>query len=95
MSLFGTARKIVDKAQRYAQQNPDKIRGITDKAARFADKRTRGKYRSQIDDAVRKVDGVTGGGPHGGRQQGRSPYGSPDPRRDDIQDPYRDGPPYR
>ena len=105
MSLFGTARKIVDKAQRYAQQNPDKIRGITDKAARFADKRTRGRYRSQIDDAVRKVDGVTGGGPHGGPphggpphggpQQGRSPYGSPDPRRDDTQDPYRDGPPYR
>jgi len=95
MSLFGTARKIVDKAQRYAQQNPAKIRGITDKAARFADKRTKGKYRSQIDDAVRKVDGVTGGGPHGGPQQGRSPYGPPDPRRDDTQDPYRDGPPYR
>ena len=100
MSLFGTARKIVDKAQRYAQQNPDKIRGITDKAARFADKRTRGRYRGQIDNAVRKVDGVTGGGQHGGPQhggpqQGRSPYGSPDPRRDDTQDPYRDGPPYR
>lgn len=91
MSLFGNARKILDKAQRYAQQNPDKIRGITDKAARFADQRTKGKYRSQIDNAVRKVDGVTGGGPHGGPQR----HGSPDPRPDDRQDPYRDGPPSR
>ncbi len=95
MSLFGNARKIVDKVQRYAQQNPDKVRGITDKAARFADKRTRGKYRSQIDNAVRKVDGVTGGGSHGGSQQGRSWDGPPDPRHDDRQDPYRDGSPYR
>ena len=76
--------KIVSKAQRYAQQNPDKLRGITDKAARFADKQTKGKYRNQIDSAVRKVDGVTGGG---------HPQGRPDPRRDDIQDPHRDGPP--
>jgi len=93
MSLFGNARKIMDKAQRYAQQNPDKVRGITDKAARFADQRTRGRYRSQIDNAVRKVDGVTGGGPRG--PEGPSSHGSPDPRRDDTQDPYRDGPPYR
>jgi hypothetical protein len=35
MSLFGNARKILDKAQRYAQQNPDKIRGVTDKAAQL------------------------------------------------------------
>ncbi len=95
MNLFGNARKIMDKAQRYAQQNPDKIRDITDKAARFADKRTKGKYRSQIDNAVRKVDGVTGGGSHGGPPQGPSSHGSPEPRRDDMQDPYGDGPPYR
>lgn len=75
--------KIVGKAQRYAQQNPDKVRGFTDKAARFADKQTKGKYRNQIDSAVRKVDGVTGGG---------RPPGGPEPRRDDVQDPYRDDP---
>ncbi len=94
MSLFRNARKILDQAQRYAQHNPDKIRGITDKAAQFADKRTKGRYRSQIDNAVRKVDGVTGGGPRGGHQ-GPPSAGSPDPRRDDRQDPYRDGPPHR
>ncbi|MGI9063133.1 MAG: antitoxin [Pseudonocardiaceae bacterium] len=65
--------KIVSKAQRYAQRNPDKVRGLTDKAARFADKQTKGKYRSQIDSAVRKVDGVTGDG---------RPHGGPEPRRD-------------
>lgn len=89
MSLFG---KLFGKAQRYAQQNPDKVRGITDKAARFADKQTKGKYRSRIDKAVRKVDGMTGEGPQPG---GPRQYGSPQPRRDDIQDPYRDGPPAR
>jgi len=94
MNLFGNARKIMDKAQRYAQQNPDKIRDITDKAARFADKRTKGRYRSQIDNAVRKVDGVTGS-QHGGPQQGPSSPESPEPRRGDMQDPYGDGPPYR
>ena len=36
--------------QGYAGRNPDKVRQITDKAARFADKRTQGKYRKQIDD---------------------------------------------
>lgn len=58
MSLFGNARRLVDQARTYASRNPQKVQGITDKAARFADKRTRGKYRSQIDSAVRKVDGV-------------------------------------
>ena len=86
MSMFG---KIFSKAQRYAQQNPDKVRGLADKAARFADKQTKGKYRSQIDNAVRKVDGVTGGGrPRGGPQQ----PGHPGPHRDGPADPYRDDP---
>ncbi|MGH3911298.1 MAG: antitoxin [Pseudonocardiaceae bacterium] len=57
MSLFGNARRMVDQARSYAGRNPDKLRQVTDKAARFADKRTRGKYHKQIDDAARKVDG--------------------------------------
>ncbi|MGH4014302.1 MAG: antitoxin [Pseudonocardiaceae bacterium] len=70
MSLFSNARRIVDRARSYTGRNPDKVRQITDKAARFADKRTHGKYHRQIDDAVRKVDGFVhrdrrhGGGPH-------------------------------
>lgn len=64
MSLFNSARRMMDKAQRYAQQNPDKVRRFTDKAARFADKRTHGKYRQQIDNAVRKVHGTIGGRGH-------------------------------
>lgn len=98
MSLFD---KLLGTAQRYAQQNPDKVRGITDRAARFADKQTKGKYRNQIDTAVRKVDGMTGGGrrpdgpqPGGPQQYGPPQYGSP-PRPDDVQGPHRDGPPAR
>jgi len=73
MSMFS---KIIGQVQGYAKQNPDKVSGVTDKVARFADQRSKGKYRSQIDSARRKVDGVTGGG----RRQ---------PRRDNIQDPDR------
>ncbi|HEX2298012.1 MAG TPA: antitoxin [Pseudonocardiaceae bacterium] len=58
MSLFDNARKMMGQARRYADRNPDKVRQITDKAARFADKGTQGKYRRQINDAVRKVDGM-------------------------------------
>ncbi len=61
MSLFNSARRVMDKAQRYARQNPDKVGRFTDKAARFADKRTHGKYRQQIDNAVRKVHRTIGG----------------------------------
>lgn len=57
MSLFRSARKLADQARNYAGRNPDKLRQFTDKAARFADKQTHGKYHKQIDDAARKVDG--------------------------------------
>ncbi|MGH3916189.1 MAG: antitoxin [Pseudonocardiaceae bacterium] len=71
MSLFDNARRMVDRARGYAGRNPDKIRQITDKAARFADQRTRGRYRRQIDGAVRKVEGfVRGDRRHGGPGQG-------------------------
>lgn len=71
MSLFSNARKLADQARSYVGRNPDKFRQITDKAARFADKRTRGKYHRQIDDAVRKVDGFV----HRDRRPGDGPPG--------------------
>lgn len=58
MSLFSSARRMVDQARSYATRNPDKFRQVTGKAARFADRRTHGRYHRQIDDAVRKVDGL-------------------------------------
>ena len=63
--------KALSKAQQYAKQHPDKVKKMTNKAARFADQRTKGKYSSQIDGAVRKVDGFTGGqGNDPGREDG-------------------------
>lgn len=82
MSMFGkfaklgTARELLHKAQRYAQQNPDKVRRYTDKAAAFADKQTKGRYSQQIDKAVRKADDFTGQGRQGG-QRGEPYPGSP------------------
>ncbi|MPZ64117.1 MAG: antitoxin [Pseudonocardiaceae bacterium] len=96
LSRLGTARSLLSKAQRYAQQNPDKVRRYTDKAANFADKQTKGRYREQIDKAVRKTDDLTGQRPRGGQwgkpypgQQPRGPHpGNQQPRRDDPRDRY-------
>lgn len=57
MSLFDNARRMVDRARGYAGRNSDKVHKVTDKAARFVDQRTRGKYHKQIDNAVHKIDG--------------------------------------
>lgn len=102
LSRLGMARSLLSKAQRYAQQNPEKVREYTDKAAGFADKQTKGRYRDQIDKAVRKTDEVTGQRPRGGqrgnpypgqqpgdRQPGsRQPGSEQSPRRDDPRDRY-------
>jgi MT0933-like antitoxin protein len=50
---------IAQAACRYAKNNPDKVNKIADQAGRFIDERTKGKYHSQIDDAVRKVQDAT------------------------------------
>lgn len=38
----------VESARQWAHQNPDKAAGYIDKATDFVDKRTKGKYHSQI-----------------------------------------------
>ncbi len=55
-ALAGTAAA----ARTYVRRNPDKVNKVAAKAAQFIDKRTKGKYHSQIDNAVRKVHGYTG-----------------------------------
>ena len=49
---------------RYAKNNPDKVNKVADQAGRFVDERTKGKYHSQIDGAVRKVQDATNRRPH-------------------------------
>ena len=55
-AIAGTAAA----ARSYVRKNPDKVNRMAAKAAQFIDKRTKGKYHSQIDTAVRKVATMTG-----------------------------------
>jgi hypothetical protein len=55
-ALAGTA----EVARRYAKKHPEKVNKFADQAAQFVDKRTKGKYHSKIDGAVRKVRKATG-----------------------------------
>lgn len=63
---MGMIRKLVvlagatEAARRYAKNNPEKVNKMADQAAEFIDTRTGGKYRSQLDGAVRKLRQVTG-----------------------------------
>lgn len=50
---------IAQAALRYAKSNPDQVNKIAGQAGRFVDERTKGKYHSQIDGAVRKVQDAT------------------------------------
>ncbi|GAA3568111.1 antitoxin [Amycolatopsis ultiminotia] len=43
----------------YVRRNPEKVNQAVGKAARFADEKTKGRYHSQIDGAVRKVSDAT------------------------------------
>ncbi|HTK66684.1 MAG TPA: antitoxin [Pseudonocardia sp.] len=49
-----------EAARRYAQKNPEKVREIAGKAAKFADQQTKGKYTSYINTAVTKAAEVAG-----------------------------------
>lgn len=46
-------------ARAYVKKNPDKVDKMASKAGEFVDKRTKGKYHGQIDNAVHKVHNVT------------------------------------
>ena len=46
-------------ARAYVKKNPDKVNNMTSKAGEFIDKRTKGKYHGQIDNAVHKVHNAT------------------------------------
>jgi len=48
-----------EAARRYAKKNPDKVARAADQAAQFIDRRTKGRYHRQIDQAVRKVHQAT------------------------------------
>jgi hypothetical protein len=48
-----------EAARRYVRNNPDKVNKFADKAGRFVDQKTKGKYHRQIDNAVRKVRAST------------------------------------
>lgn len=54
-AIAGTAAA----ARSYVRKNPDKVNKAAAKAGQFIDKRTRGKYHHQIDNAVRKVATMT------------------------------------
>jgi hypothetical protein len=49
-----------EAARRYAQRNPEQVRRLTDKAASFADQRTKGRYSGQIE-SVKRVLADLGG----------------------------------
>ena len=79
-----------EAARRYARKNPAKAGKLVDQAAEFVDKQTKGKYKGQIDGAVRKAKGAAGipaspgygaagnGYPQGYNQNASQPgYGSP------------------
>ncbi|MFC8500999.1 antitoxin [Pedococcus sp. NPDC057267] len=61
----------LQRARRYAQEHPDKVDQLTQKAANAADRQTKGRYRRQIDSAARKVGDWTGQPPSEGRPGGR------------------------
>jgi hypothetical protein len=48
-------------AGRYAKNHPDKVNNWAEKAGRFIDQRTKGKYHNKITGAVQKVHSATNG----------------------------------
>ena len=46
-------------ATQYVKKHPDKVNRWAEKAGQFIDKRTKGKYHGQIDNAVHKVHNAT------------------------------------
>lgn len=55
-AIAGTAAA----ARSYIRKHPDQVNKAAEKAGQFINKRTKGKYHHQIDNAVRKVATITG-----------------------------------
>ena len=45
----------VTAARRYARQNPEKVNRYADQAVAYVDRQTHGRYRRQLDAALRQV----------------------------------------
>ena len=64
----------VAAARQYARQNPEKVNRYADQAASFIDQRTNGRFRRQLDTALRQVrreTSVPGRGRFGPSQAGQ------------------------
>ncbi len=57
LAVLATA---ADAVRRFARNNPEKFNQVVQKAARFVDQRTKGKYSTQIGGVTQKVRDVTG-----------------------------------
>lgn len=55
MRRVATLGAAVAAARQYARQNPEKVNRYADQAAAFIDQRTHGRYRRQLDNALRQV----------------------------------------
>jgi dienelactone hydrolase len=55
MRRIATIGAVVAAARSYARQNPEKVNRYADQAAAFVNSRTNGKYRRQVDSALRQV----------------------------------------
>ena len=55
MRRVATLGAAVAAARQYARQNPEKVNRYADRAASFIDQRTHGRFRRQIDTALRQV----------------------------------------
>ncbi len=63
MALLRRLAVLVSAAEagrRYARNNPQQVGRMAESAARFVDRQTKGRYRSQLDGVVRKVQEVAG-----------------------------------
>jgi MT0933-like antitoxin protein len=59
LGKFVVLAGAVEAARRYAKSNPEAVSKMADQAGQLVDQYTKGKYHSQIDGAVRKVQDVT------------------------------------
>jgi hypothetical protein len=74
-ALAGTAAA----ARSYVRKHPDKVNKMATKAGQFIDKRTKGKYHHQIDNAMRKVATMTGQTHAGTHPAATTPTPTPTP----------------